>query len=378
MRIGRVAAVVAALVGGLFGIAEPHAVAAPPRVVDVCGAAPAGYARCLATIQKGAASELGGGPAGGYTPTEIKKAYGYPTRLTAGRGQTIAIVSAFDAPTIEADLGVFSAQFGLPACTTANGCFTKIYARGVAPTVDTGWALESTLDVEIVHGAAPAAKILLIEASSNNFGDLFQAVDVAHQAGARYVSNSWGALEQPSLTIFDPLLQTPGVSQFWGSGDTGAPGIFPASSPNVVAVGGTTLTLNTTTTKKSEIGWTDGGGGCSTIYDAGAVQAAFAQYPATCAGKRAFPDIAADGDGETGYAIYDSTEDGGIAGWLVVGGTSASTPLMAARAAITGVVWDAAYLYSADRKFFDVKKGNNGFPAGPGFDLVTGRGRYGA
>ncbi|MEY2425311.1 MAG: hypothetical protein QOI61_883 [Actinomycetota bacterium] len=373
MRVARFFAVVVALIGGLVAVTERPAAAAPAAV---CGPAPAGHARCFATL--GADAEIGTSQAGvaGYGPAQIKQAYGFPTGLAAGAGQTIALVSAFDAPTIQADLGVFSRKFGLPACTTANGCFTKIYARGVAPTVDPGWALESTLDVEWAHAIAPGAKILLIEASSNAFGDLFQAFDVGLQSDAKYISSSWGALEFSGQTIFDPLLDNPGVSDFFGSGDNGAGGLFPASSPEVIAVGGTRLVYNPQKNKNRETGWSGSGGGCSQYYDAGTVQSAFAQYPSSCAGKRAFPDLAAVADSDPGLAVFDSTEVSGQSGWLTVGGTSAATPIMAARAAVTGVVWDAAYVYSASRQYRDIIAGFNGFPTGPGFDLVTGRGRY--
>jgi subtilase family serine protease len=364
----------ALITGALLGVRGAEAA---PRIVDVCPPQPAGFARCLAeVVVDDAYTASADGPVEGYSPADIKTAYGIRGRNGVGSGKTIAIVTAFDAPAVENDLKVFSAQFGLPSCTTANGCFTKVYARGAVPAVDPGWALETSLDVEIAHGIAPSAKIILVEGSTNNYGDLFQAYDVARLTAARYISNSWGGVEFEQQTIFDPLFDNPGKTTFFGSGDTGAVPVFPSVQPSVVSVGGTRLVLNSANTMKSERVWTSAGSGCSQIYSASAPQLPFSQ--GFCGTARATPDIAGNADPQTGYAIYDSTPAYGQVGWRVVGGTSASTPVMAARAADTGAVWDAAYLYSSQRKYFDVKLGSNGFPAGPGFDLATGRGRYGA
>jgi subtilase family serine protease len=377
MRAIRVGAILAVLISGLIGVAQPKAMAAT-RWVDVCGPVPEGYARCFSQVRIGPASSpaLGAAPGGGYSPLQLKKAYAFPFAMTAGAGKTVAVVSAFDAPTVEADLNTYSAQFGLPPCTTANGCFSKQPSRGVTPAFNELWSLESTMDVQMVHAIAPGAKIILVEASSNNFVDLFQAFQYATQRAA-YVTGSWGGQEIPIMSVFDPLLDEPGVSDFFSSGDSGNSVIsFPASSPEVIAVGGTRLVYNANKSKHREWAWSGSGGGCSTVFAAGAIQAAFAQYPASCGGGRAVPDIAAIGDPDPGVGVYISTPFNGVTGWVALAGTSASSPIMAARAAITGVVWDAAYVYSASRQYFDVTVGNNGLPAGPGYDLVTGRGRW--
>jgi subtilase family serine protease len=292
---------------------------------------------------------------------------------------TVAIVDAFGYDNAEADLAVFRSQYGLAPCTTANGCFTKEASRGSLPPYDEGWAIEASLDVQLVHAIAPGAKILLVEASSNSVIDLYQAFQYATQRAA-YVTSSWGSRESLDfdMHIFDPLFQVPGVSDFFATGDLGTSFFsFPGSHPDVIGVGGTRLELNSPSGHKRETGWSGSGGGCSIVFAPHAAQAAFAQYPgAGCAGYRAGPDIAANAEPATGYAIY--ARSGGVTSWLVLGGTSASTPVMAARAATTGLLWDANFVYSTARSFFDVKVGNNGAPAGPGFDLVTGRGRYGA
>jgi subtilase family serine protease len=135
------------------------------------------------------------GPTYGLRPAMVRHAYGFDLVSNQGAGQTIAIVDAYDDPNIESDLAVFNQQFGLAACTTANGCFRKIYASGSKPAANAGWAMEISLDVEWAHALAPQAKIVLVEAASNNTGDLLHAVDVAVQSGASVVSSSWGCPE---------------------------------------------------------------------------------------------------------------------------------------------------------------------------------------
>src|SRR5262249_15451315 len=174
----------------------------------------------------------------------IRSAYNFPTIELAGAGTTIAIVDAFDDPTAESDLGVFSIQFALPACTTANGCFTKVNQRGGIsyPRSDPGWALEISLDVQWAHAIAPGAHILLVEADSNSFANLLAAEDYA-RAHADYVSNSWGAGEFPGETGYDLHFVQPGVSFFVSAGDAGPPE-YPSASPNVISVGGTALQVS--------------------------------------------------------------------------------------------------------------------------------------
>src|SRR6266542_1871343 len=202
----------------------------------------------------------------GLSPATIKSAYGFSTSATAGAGKTIAIVDAYDDPTAESDLGVFSNTFGLPACTTANGCFQKVDQRGGTryPRKDAGWALEISLDVQWAHAIAPGAKILLVEADSNSFTNLLAAEDYA-KTHAQYVSNSWGAGEFSGETIYDSHFLQNGVSFFVSAGDAGLPAEYPSSSPNVISVGGTRLQFSSGTFA-DETAWSEGGGGCS-IYE---------------------------------------------------------------------------------------------------------------
>src|SRR6266487_3922673 len=209
----------------------------------------------------------------GLSPATIKSVYNFPTSLTAGAGKTIAIVDAFDDPTAESDLGVFSSQYGLPACTTANGCFTKVNQTGGSsyPRTDSGWALEISLDIQWAHAIAPGAKILLVEATTNSFTNLLIAEDYA-KTHAQYVSNSWGTSEFSSESSFDSHFTQPGVSFFASSGDSGLPPIYPSASPRVISVGGTTLHFSGATFT-SETGWSGSGGGCSVYETATSTQA---------------------------------------------------------------------------------------------------------
>jgi subtilase family serine protease len=315
----------------------------------------------------------------GLTPDQVKQAYNFPTAADAGAGQTVAVVAPFDDPNIDGDLNAFSRKFGLPSCTTANGCFKKVGPRGGKnyPAADKAWAMEISLDVEWAHAIAPGADILLVEARSDRLSDVLAAEDYA-TAHAHYVTNSFGIDEFPGQAVNDTHFQRPGVSIFVASGDDGAgngPG-YPASSPDVIAVGGTTL-VDIGQPTFAEQGWRGSGGGCSQYETANPAQSAFAGYGAVnCAGQRAVPDVALVADPSSGLSVYDSYQTAN--NWILVGGTSASTPMWAARAAVSGRVIDAKLIYAARSPiaFRDVTVGNNGQPALPGFDLVTGLGSW--
>jgi subtilase family serine protease len=314
----------------------------------------------------------------GLTPATIKSAYGFSTSAGVGSGKTIAIVDAYDDPTAEADLGVFSAQFGLPACTTANGCFKKVSQTGTTryPRANSGWALEISLDVQWAHAIAPGAKILLVEASSASTSNLMTAEDYA-RGHAQYVSNSWGGSEFSGESSYDPHFVQSGVSFFVSAGDNGLPAEWPSASPKVISVGGTTLHFNSSGNVTSETGWSGGGGGCSTYETVTSAQSAFSGYAqVNCAGKRATPDVSLDADPASGVSVYDSTKYNGQSGWWVVGGTSASSPMWAARSADAGVVVDSAYVYGASISYRDITSGNNGASCLVGFDLCSGRGSW--
>lgn len=367
-----VAAVAGSLiVAGASGAANEHASSAA-----VCPTPAFGAAHCHARVVTDAhGNPLASTSPAGLSPATIKSVYSFPTSLTAGAGKTIAIVDAYDDPNAESDLGVFSSQFGLPACTTANGCFTKVDQNGgtLYPRKDSGWALEISLDVQWAHAIAPGAKILLVEASSNSFANLLAAEDYA-KTHAQYVSNSWGGSEFSGESGYDPHFVQSGVSFFVSSGDSGLPAEYPSASPNVISVGGTTLHFSGGTFT-SETGWSSGGGGCSAYETATAAQAGFSQYgQVNCGGKRATPDVSLDADPASGVSVYDSVRYQGQSGWFTVGGTSASSPMWAARSADSGTVVDASAVYGSAIAFRDITSGNNGAPCLSGYDLCTGRG----
>ncbi len=340
----------------------------------VCpGPAAAGDARCHAWARPDASNS----PVG-LTPTQMKAAYGFSTSNSAGAGMTIAIVDAYDLPTAENDLNVFSSQFGLPACTAANGCFKKVNQTGGTkyPRYNSGWGLEIALDIEWAHAIAPGAKILLVEASSNSFANLLAAEDYA-AAHASYVSNSWGGSESSGEASYDSHFVYSGVAFFVSAGDAGLPAEYPSSSPNVISVGGTLLTFNPDGSLQSETGWSNGGGGCSQYETANSAQSTFGGYAqVNCGGKRATPDVSLDADPNSGAAVYDSSNYQGQKGWYQVGGTSLSSPMWAGRAAVSGALVNAAYVYGNNITFRDITVGNNGASCLAGFDLCTGLGSW--
>jgi CSLREA domain-containing protein len=338
----------------------------------------------------------------GYTPQQLQTAYGLNQISFAGingdgRGQTIALVDAYDNPGFvnssdpnfaNSSLHQFDLALGLPDPPS----FTKVNQNGQTtslPPADSGWGPEIALDIEWAHAMAPGANIILVEANSPD-NNLFTAVAEAAKL-ATVVSMSWGGNEDPTETGFDSTFQVPGVTFLASTGDSGQPGGYPAYSPHVVAVGGTTLqNLNSAGTypgtgSNGEIGWSGSGGGISQIEP----EPAF-QQSVQSTGHRTIPDIAADADPNTGVPVYDPTDSGAATPWTQYGGTSLSSPLMAGMIAIAdqGRVESGGQTFSSDQvltelyslqkskpgDFHDILSGNNGFSAGPGYDYVTGLG----
>jgi len=363
--VKRALAIMATVAAVLLGSALPAPAAGPP---DHFATHPIRVRPNASTTPKG------------LSPATIKSVYSFPTNST-GAGEIIAIVDAYDDATAENDLNVFSTQYGLPACTTANACFKKVNQTGGTnyPKADPGWALEISLDVQWAHAIAPGAKIILVEAASNSFTNLMAAEDYA-KTNAQYVSNSWGGSEFSSEASYDNhftgSFNNSKVSFFVSAGDAGLPAEYPSSSPNVISVGGTTLHFSSGVFS-SETGWSGSGGGCSQYETATSAQGSFSQYgQVNCAGKRATPDVALDADPASGVSVYDSTRYQGQQGWFAVGGTSASAPMWAARSADSGTTVDASYVYSNSISFGDITTGNNGASCRVGYDLVTGRGSW--
>jgi len=330
----------------------------------------------------------------GLSPAQARHAYGFDQITNQGKGQIIGIVDAYDDPNIESDLGVFNNAFGLAACTTSNGCFKKVYASGVKPSTSAGWSLEISLDVEWAHAIAPQAKIVLVEAASSSFTDLLNAVDVAAlQQGASVVSMSWGGGESSSETSYDIHFTVPGVTFTASSGDSGSGVEYPAASPNVVAVGGTTL-KSSNGTYGSETAWSGSGGGLSAYEAEPGYQSSYA-IPNDTTGKRGVPDVAYDADPNTGFSVYDSVRYQGQKGWFQVGGTSAGAPQWAALFAIANSlraslgkstlsttntdVYATAQSSVYGSNYHDITSGANGTcgslcSAAAGYDYVTGLG----
>jgi uncharacterized repeat protein (TIGR01451 family) len=331
-----------------------------------------------------------------FTPAQIRAAYGIDSInlgsiVGDGSGQTIAIVDYSDDPNIESDLHQFDSTFNLP-----DPIFTKVKVDQngqptdyVAP--DVGWSTEIALDVEWAHAVAPGANILLVESDS----DLFAAVDYARQVpGVVAVSMSWGVNwygvqgidEIPEETSYDSYFTTPadhtGVTFLASTGDSGEPASYPAISPNVVAVGGTTLTIGDNGAYVGESGWS-GSGGSQSPFE---IEPGY-QYGVQDSGGRETPDVAFDADLGSGVYVYNSYNPASSTGWWQVGGTSLSAPCWAGLVAITDQLRASQGLGSLDstqtlsklyllpsNDFHDVTTGNNGFPAGAGYDMVTGLG----
>lgn len=350
----------------------------------VCGPPRHSGAQCharVATDDRGAPLAAAG-PVG-FTPEQLQAAYALPS-ASAGAGRTVAVVAAYDAPSAEADLAVYRSQFGLPSCTKANGCFRKVDQKGGTkyPRPDARWAQEIALDLAMVSAICPNCKILLVEATSNNFTDLGAAVDRAVTLGAVAVSNSYGAPEFSAQTApkYANHYNHPGVAITASSGDAGYGVQFPAASAHVTAVGGTTLVPDSTTLRGfTETAWSGAGSGCSAYSPKPTWQRDLGCH------RRSVADIAAVAD--PGVAIYSSYPYQGRSGWLTMGGTSAAAPIVAAIYALAGNTAKvnppyAASLYSHTESLFDVTTGMNGScgaatylcTAGVGYDGPTGLG----
>ncbi len=350
--------------------------------VPVCGAVPVGYARCHSILVLRSDGKPGGGGAtvSGYGPADLQSAYKLLS-ATAGGSQTVAIVDAYDDPNAEADLGTYRSQFKLAPCTTANGCFRKVNQAGTTsyPTANSGWGQEISLDLDMVSAICPNCRILLVEASSASNADLATSVDTAVSLGANAISNSYGGSESSGEVSYDAHYNHPGVAITASSGDSGYGPQYPAASPYVTAVGGTTLTRDSSSRGFTETVWSGAGSGCSAYESKPSWQ-----HDPSCA-KRAIADVAAVADPATGVAVYDSYASKGQSGWLVFGGTSVASPIIASVYALAGnaasVTYGSASYTSPTGNLFDVTLGSNGSCGGTylctgevGYDGPTGNG----
>lgn len=378
----------------------PASASAPPGVAfqSVCAApVPAGVDRCLLLVrtdipqvkQSEAAPDQAPSDKG-YGPADLQAAYNLPP-IRTGVGPIVAIVDAYHDPNVASDLATYRAAWGLPTCdpSTGAGCVTEVNEHGAAsplpgpgPTKNGGWGPEDSIDVDMVSAICATCRILLVEANSATSGDLGSAVDSAVALGAQVVSNSYGGAYANGQSALNHYYNHPGVAVVAAAGDSGwgDPG-FPASSPYVVTVGGTTLKRASNARGWTETVWSKGGSGCagSEIEPKPAWQ-----LDAVCSG-RAFGDVAAVADPATGVAAYDTFNYGG---WFTGAGTSVAAPIIAGIYALAGApapgTYPASYLYSHVSGLNDITSGSNGdgclphydilCTAGPGYDGPTGWG----
>jgi len=426
-RVG-FASVVVALCAGLLGtwVAVPSASAQGGAryvvAVPVCPRARPDQFACNAValrrvgsttpgavVVRRAAGASSSGPAGGLTPADLARAYGFdPTG--SGADQTVAIIDWGNDPTIATDLNTFDSHYDLPLCTTTNGCFTKLNQRGKPKPLppDEGTAIEISLDVEAVHAVCQRCKIVLIEADAPTDANLDVAVNEAAALGANEISTSYGAADPSGPSASDSAAYNhPGVVITASAGDDGyldfdrwvdtphggpaanpsAPQI-PASLATVVAVGGTALYLNQDGTRRYETVWNENGtedaletgglgpqgasgGGCSIGVNAPIWQQQLPTWSQTaCGSRRLATDVSAVADPYTGFDTYNTSDHG--PGWETIGGTSLSSPIIAAIYALAGgshgISYPAQTLYThiGTGLFYDVTVGGNGFCNGAG------------
>lgn len=338
-----------------------------------------GYAYCLALIRTDVVPSQSMQPnVGGYGPSDLQSAYNLPSS-TNGTGQTVGIVDAFDDPNAESDLGVYRSHFGLPPCTTKNGCFTKVSQSGSRkkfPRPDPGWAGEISLDLDMTSAVCPNCKIILVEASTNRLVSLGKSVDRAVMMGANVVSNSYGGTGGGHANSnFDH----PGSVITASSGDSGYGYSSPCDYTTVVCVGGTSLHKGGGSRGWTETAWGGAGSGCPSL-----IAKPSWQTDKGCR-NRSESDVSAVADPSTGVAFYDTYPSGG---WGIVGGTSVSSPIIASVFALAGNASSqnyAAGIWAAggSSSLNDITKGSNGTcpkriqyicQAGPGYDGPTGWG----
>jgi subtilase family serine protease len=343
------------------------------RTVHVCAAHPApGHATCLAIAVTGADGVLRPSStplASAFTPMDIQQAYGLAGLSSSGR--TVAIVDAYGYSTLESDLATYRSNYGLPACTIANGCLQILDEHGGhnLPPNDSGWDVEQALDVDAVSAACPDCKIVMLQGAAATFADLETAEDTAAGLpGVVAISNSYVGGDMHNNAAYDHK----NVAVVAGTGDGGFEGgLFPANNTHVVAVGGTSVFRDGSTRGYHETAWGGSGSGCGV----NRVPKWQTRVDTTCPGK-ATSDVSAAADPNNGgLNIY-------IGGWEQVGGTSEATPLIAAVYALSGQTrgYPARYPYKRASDLYDITSGSNGdcgpplCDAGPGWDGPTGMG----
>jgi subtilase family serine protease len=345
--------------GHLYPVPGHHDYAA------ACAHPKPGHMSCLALVRTNVKPHVRSGvhinaiPSGvGYGPSQLQSAYVLPSS-TAGSGQTVAIIDSYNDPNAASDLATYRSSAGLPACGT--GCFSVVNQNGAASPLPqsagtTGWDVEESLDIDMVSAICPLCHIILVEANSPTTQNLGTAVNSAVSLGAKFVSNSYGGSESSSDPTFDSeFYNHSGVAVTASAGDSGFGVEYPAASQFVTAVGGTSLNTASNSRGWSETVWNGTGSGCS------ADDAKPTWQKDTGCSRRTNNDVSAVADPNTGVAVYDTFSQGG---WLEVGGTSASSPIIASVFALAGTpaagTYPSSYPYSHTANLFDVTSGSNG------------------
>ena len=319
----------------------------------VCANAPSGYAACHAHVRtKGATPYATAARGAGYVSSDLRSAY----KLTGTTGLTVAIVDAYANPNAASDLAAYRADTLLPALTA--GQFTQFNQTGGSistVTGDVGWGQEEMLDLEMVSAICPACNIVYVGGNSASFADLSTAVDTA-ATKATVVSNSYGGAEFSGEATVQSHYSHPGVAITVSSGDSGYGVQFPAASQYVTAVGGTSLTKDTSPRGYSETAWSGAGSGCSAY-----IAKPTWQQDGSCS-RRTVADVSAVADPATGVAVYDTYGSTGGLNWFVFGGTSVAAPIIGAVYALSGNTTGipASLAYANRTALFDVTSGSNG------------------
>jgi subtilase family serine protease len=318
----------------------------------VCAHAPQAFAACDAHVRTDANLKPLATTSyqSGYSPAQLRTAYG----LTGTTGPLVAIVDAYASPNAAADLAVYRNQFGLGPATLTQVNQTGGSIGTVGSNV--GWGQEEMLDLEMVSAICPSCPILYVGANSASFNDLATAVNTAAARGAKVISNSYGGNEFFSETSLASAYNHPGVAITVSSGDSGYGAQAPAAFNTVTAVGGTSLTLNSNGSRRTETVWNGAGSGCSAY-----ITKPSWQHDTGCS-RRTIADVAAVADPATGVAVYDSFGSTGGANWYVFGGTSVAAPIIGAVYALSGNTTGvpASLAYANGASLFDVISGNNG------------------
>jgi hypothetical protein len=372
----------------LTGAAARTAGAAGPGFRHACSAATPGWGQCGAMVETNVVTFGGMAPDAslpGYGPAQLQSAYNLSlASAAAGAGRTVAVVDAYNDPDAAANLAVYRAHYGLRAC--GAGCFRAVNEEGRASPLPksagrTGWGTEESLDLDMVSAICPNCHILLVEAKNGSLANLGKSVDAAVALGAKFVSNSYSSPETASETADDAYFDHPGVAVTAAGGDSGYGVGYPAASPYVTSVGGTSLSAAHGTARGwRESAWDNGygatGSGCSR-YEAKPSW----QKDTGCA-KRTDNDVAADANPGTGAAVYDSYDEGG---WIEVGGTSEASAIIAATYALAGRAARGAdpaeFPYQHPGDLHDITSGRDGNCGGSylctakvGYDGPTGLG----